>query len=95
MPSRGSSQRLLKAVVAKCRPGVARSLAVTLVSLRARREDLGISQEELATRLGCSREHLNRLENDQRKASAEFLFQWGHQLGGEVSVTFPVTSEGG
>lgn len=94
MGTRGSTRRLLGAVASTFRPGPAKSLAVTMMTLRARREAIGMSQEELAEQLNITREHLNRLENDQRRATAEFLFRWASKLGGEVGVTFPVTSKG-
>lgn len=91
--ARGSSARLLQALAqrrdASTAPG---AKALTLLALKARREELGITQEQMSKRLGCARETFCKLENDERSPeSLDFLFRWAAALGGAVGVTFAVT----
>lgn len=46
---------------------------LSLNNIRAVREELGVSQEELATKLGCSKAQVSRLETDKRGVKLEWI----------------------
>lgn len=57
--------------------------------LRACRERVGMSQEEIAFRLNRSRTAITKLENDQQKLDVQTFLQWLDITGAkEVAVAF-------
>jgi transcriptional regulator with XRE-family HTH domain len=60
--------------------------------LRRKREGRGISQQVIADRLRCSREHFNKVEGGFRTVSADQLFVWAEFLGLRICVQ-QVTSD--
>ncbi len=53
---------------------------------RARREELGLTQDELAKRLGIQQASLSRLESGEREPRIAFLRRWARELGVEPSA---------
>lgn len=57
--------------------------------LRACRDRIGLSQEEMALKLHTSRSAVSKLENDQQELSVRTLAQWVEVTGAkEVMVAF-------
>lgn len=56
-------------------------------TLRLRRKSLGLSQEEVADKLGLSAMGLSYLERGSRELKIEMLELWAKELGLEVEVT--------
>ncbi len=57
--------------------------------IRERRQELGLSQDELADRIGTSRNYISRHENGQHDMSACTLFQYAAALEIEPGALCP------
>ncbi|WP_062203850.1 helix-turn-helix domain-containing protein [Demequina salsinemoris] len=57
--------------------------------IRAAREESGLSQAELADRLGFSRDYMIGLESGQPNTYATRLFRVLHELGITIDVDYP------
>ncbi|GBG09469.1 transcriptional regulator [Paenibacillus agaridevorans] len=63
--------------------------------LKACRDRIGMSQEELALRLHRSRSAVSKLENDQQELDVKTLSQWAEITGArEVVVAFVCGMDG-
>jgi transcriptional regulator with XRE-family HTH domain len=49
--------------------------------VRARRESLKLTQDELARELGVTHQHVSRIESDQAAPSLDLLVKLSHRLG--------------
>ena len=56
------------------------------VLIAARRRALGLSQRQLAAKLGISQNYLSQIEAEQRKLSAERLLDLANVLGLELVI---------
>ena len=56
--------------------------------VRALRKELGLSQEELGTRCGVSRQTINAIENQKYDPSLPLAFQLARILGTTVDALF-------
>jgi transcriptional regulator with XRE-family HTH domain len=60
-------------------------------ALKSRRFQLGLTQRELATKLGCAQTLVSMWESGRRGISFAALTNWAEVLGGEVqlNLSFP------
>ena len=56
--------------------------------IRARRKELGLSQEELAKRCGVSRQTVNAIENNKYDPTLALAFRLAQVLGTTVDLLF-------
>ena len=56
--------------------------------IRARRRELGLSQEELARRCGVSRQTVNAIENNKYDPTLALAFRLARELGLTVDELF-------
>ena len=56
--------------------------------IRARRKELGLSQEELARRCGVSRQTVNAIENNKYDPTLALAFHLARELGTTVDSLF-------
>ena len=56
--------------------------------IRARRKELGLSQEELARRCGVSRQTVNAIENNKYDPTLALAFHLARELGTTVDDLF-------
>lgn len=56
--------------------------------IRARRRELGLSQEELAKRCGVSRQTVNAIENNKYDPTLSLAFRLAAELGRTVDELF-------
>jgi transcriptional regulator with XRE-family HTH domain len=54
--------------------------------LRRERERTGLTQVELAARLGVASQHINMIESGKKKPSLDVLQRLGSELGLEITV---------
>ncbi|MDR1807336.1 MAG: helix-turn-helix domain-containing protein [Propionibacteriaceae bacterium] len=66
----------------------ARKLADVAAVIRAAREDLGLTQAELAEKLVFSRDYMVGLESGQANLYTTRLFRVFHELGIRVTLTY-------
>lgn len=57
-------------------------------SIRPRRQERGISQEELAKKCGVSRQTINAVENNKYDPTLALAFRLAGELGTTVDVLF-------
>lgn len=57
-------------------------------SIRIRRKELGLSQEELAKRCGVSRQTVNAIENNKYDPTLSLAFRLAAELGLTVDALF-------
>ena len=57
-------------------------------SIRSRRKELGLSQEELAKRCGVSRQTVNAIENNKYDPTLALAFRLAQELGLTVDQLF-------
>ncbi len=57
-------------------------------TIRSRRKERGISQEELAKRCGVSRQTVNAIENDKYDPTLALAFRLAQELGTTVDGLF-------
>ncbi len=64
--------------------------------LREARERAGLSQAELARRLGCTQQAVSQAERAESNPTMSFVEGWARALGGrpELAVTLPPPEEG-
>jgi DNA-binding XRE family transcriptional regulator len=55
--------------------------------LRSAREDAGLSQSELAQRLGCSQQAVAQSERWRSNPTVAFMRRWAEACGSEMSLT--------
>jgi DNA-binding XRE family transcriptional regulator len=55
--------------------------------LREAREGAGLSQRELASRLGCSQQAIAQAERPCSNPTIDFLREWARAVGAELSVS--------
>ncbi|MFT3797692.1 helix-turn-helix domain-containing protein [Microbacterium sp.] len=67
----------------------ARKLTDLAAVIKATREDAGISQCELAERLGFSRDYMVELESGRPNTYTTRLFRVLHELGITLTVDYP------
>lgn len=68
--------------------------------IRDRRNDIGLTQDSLATALGVTSQHISAIENDKRSPSLEFLVKLAralkvttdYLLSGEEAIVTPTIS---
>lgn len=72
-------------------PAMEPQMLELVTALRARRLMLGMTQREIAERLGCAQTLVSMWEKGRRGLSFNALTAWAEVLGGEVEVwlTFP------
>jgi transcriptional regulator with XRE-family HTH domain len=63
-------------------------VAEAIRALRRRREELGLSGEEVARRIGCTDALVYKWEVGMRRPSPPMLWDWAEVLGGEVALTW-------
>ena len=56
--------------------------------IRAKRRELGLSQEELAKRCGVSRQTVNAIENNKYDPTLALAFHLARELGTTVDLLF-------
>ena len=64
-------------------------------TIRERRRQLGLSQEELARRCGVSRQTVNAIENDKYDPTLALAFALARELGTTVDALFTTEENGG
>ena len=57
-------------------------------TIREKRRELGLSQEELAKRCGVSRQTVNAIENNKYDPTLSLAFQLARELGTTVDSLF-------
>jgi len=65
----------------------ARMAMKVYAALRHATDDCGLTQSVIATKIGCSREHFNRVLNAGAELSADQLFIWADTVGVEIVTT--------
>lgn len=61
-------------------------------TIRTRRKEQGISQEELARRCGVTRQTVNAIENDKYDPTLSLAFRLAQELGTTVDQLFRPTA---
>lgn len=62
-------------------------------TLRERRLELGLSQEQVADRMGSRQSHLSELERGYKNFGIQTLVLWAQALGMELVVDFEEVAE--
>lgn len=57
-------------------------------TIRARRKELGLSQEDLAKRCGVTRQTVNAIENNKYDPTLALAFRLAQELGTTVDALF-------
>lgn len=63
--------------------------------MRLAREEAGLTQEELAARLGVSQQAIARTERWESNPTVRFLERWAEALGANVEIAIELTTEDG
>jgi putative transcriptional regulator len=61
--------------------------------VRALREQLGLTQEDLARRLGVTRQTVNAIENDKYNPTLPLAFKLAQLFGQPIEAIFQYTEE--
>lgn len=61
--------------------------------VRALREQLGLTQEDLARRLGVTRQTVNAIENDKYNPTLPLAFKLARLFGQPIEAIFQYTEE--
>lgn len=69
-------------------PDDARDLQALIDWMVGYRKTLGLSQREVARRIGCSNSGVHYLEMRSREPSTQMLQAYGRALGGELTIGF-------
>lgn len=78
----------------KRRPGLNERLNSRIAEiLRQRREEVGLTQQEMADRLGLSQASVCRIEQAYDNLSLTKLDRYSKALGTEITVVFPLLEE--
>jgi len=78
----------------KRRPGLSERLNGRIAEmLRQRREEVGLTQEEMADRLGISQASVSRIEQAYDNLSLTKLDRYSKALGTKIIVEFPIAEE--
>lgn len=67
---------------------------IIVKQLRAKRLELGITQAELAKRLGISQVTVWRIEDNEHNLTITKLDRYAEALGIDIVITFPINKKG-